>query len=112
TRHSLFAIRLFPTRLLLLTAFNHALAAHIRPQRVGHRNRSALLLIGLHHGNQRTADRDAGAVERVHEAHAVFPVAEAGVHAPRLEVTAVRARGDLAVHPLPRQPYLDVVGFL
>ena len=34
----------------------------------------------------------------------------AGVHAPRLEIGADRARRDLAIGPLPRQPDLDVVG--
>ena len=43
-------------------------AAHIGLQRVGHHDRAVGLLVGLHHRDQRAADRDAGAVERVDEA--------------------------------------------
>ena len=61
--------------------------------------------------DQRAADGDAGAVERVDEPRALAlgrPVAR--VHPPRLEVAADRAGGDLAVAVLPRQPDLDVEG--
>ena len=34
-------------------------AAHIALQHIGHRDRAILLLIGLEHGDQRAADRDA-----------------------------------------------------
>src|SRR5712671_6160906 len=47
---------------------NHFLPAHIPLQHIRHRDRPALLLIGLHHGDQCAAERDARAVERVHEA--------------------------------------------
>src|SRR5690348_3122180 len=43
-------------------------ATHIRLERVRHRNRAILLLIGFHHRDQRAADRNTGAVERVHVA--------------------------------------------
>ena len=54
------------------------------------------------------AHGDGRAVERVHEARPlVGPVA--AVQAPRLEVGAVRARGDLAVALLAGHPGLEVV---
>src|ERR1043165_9187222 len=91
---------------------DHLPPAHVALQHVGHRDAPALLLVGLHHGDQGAADRDARAVERVHEARAPALRAAARIHAPRLEVAAVRAGRDLAVGPLPRQPHLDVVGLL
>src|SRR5258708_1825732 len=100
-------------RLSLFAIRNRFHAAHIALQSIRHRNRAVGLLIGLHHRNQRAADRDAGAVERVHMAHgAAFLGAIARIHAPRLEFAADRAGRNLAVHVLPGQPYLDVVGLL
>src|SRR6185503_2279797 len=52
----------------------------------------------------------AGAVERVYELDLALLVAEARLHAPRLESLEVAARGDLAIRALPRQPDLDIVG--
>src|SRR5215217_1849847 len=85
--------------------------AHVRRERVRHRDAAVLVLIVLHHGDEGATDGDAGAVQRVDETRA-FPLlrAIAGVHAPRLEIGADRARRDLAIGPLPRQPDLDVVG--
>jgi hypothetical protein len=37
-------------------------------------------------------------------------IAPARLHAPRLEIPAVAARGDLAVFLLPRQPHFEVIG--
>ena len=88
-------------------------AAHVGLQRVRHRDRAVCLLVVLHHRDQRAADRDAGAVERVDEARDLAVLAAiARVHAPRLEVAADRAGRNLAVHVLARQPDLDVVGLL
>src|SRR5262245_25278053 len=44
-------------------------ATHVALQRVGHRDRAALLLIGLQHSDQRAADRNARAVQRMDVAH-------------------------------------------
>ena len=64
----------------------------------GHRDRSVRVLVVLHHRDQRAADGDAGAVERVHELGlAGLRIAPARLHAARLEIGAVRARRDLAV---------------
>src|SRR5262249_45816343 len=66
-----------------------------------------VLLEDRHDG---TADRDTGSVERVERAWLLArrrPVAN--LRAPRLKVLAVRARRDLLVHALPRQPDLEVV---
>ncbi len=42
-----------------LHPLNHFLPTHIPLQHVRHRDAAALLLIVLHHGDQRAADRDA-----------------------------------------------------
>src|SRR5215468_6076524 len=86
--------------------------AHVALQRVRHRDRAALLLVGFHDRDESAPDRDARAVERVDEPHLAVLAAEARVHAPRLEVAADRARGDFPIGVLPGQPYFDVVGFL
>src|SRR5262249_1430004 len=78
----------------------------------GDRDRAVLLLISLRHGDQRAADRDARAVERVHVANLAVLAAIARVHAARLELAADRAARDFPIGPLPRQPDLDVVGLL
>src|SRR5262245_15491582 len=92
---------------------DHLHPAHVGLQRVRHRDRAALLLIGLHDGDQRTADRDPRAVQRVHRTpDLAVPAAPARLHATRLERAAVGARGNLPISPLPRQPNLDVVGLL
>src|ERR1700686_1210233 len=94
-------------------ALDQLAAAHIRQQRIRNRDRAVLLLIVLHDGDQRTADRHAGAVEGVQIAHltALFG-AVARAHAAGLELAADRAGGNLPECPLPRQPDLDVVGLL
>src|SRR3954471_24139422 len=91
---------------------NRFLPTHISLQHIRDRDAAALLLIGLHHGDQRTADRNTRAVERMHKARRAAFRPAARIHAPRLEVAAVRAGGNLAVHALPRQPHLDVIGLL
>src|SRR3546814_20014031 len=54
--------------------------------------------------------RDAGSVERVHQLGLTSRrIAPARQHAPRLERLAVRARRDLAVGALRRQPHLAIV---
>src|SRR5689334_669535 len=89
--------------------------AHIGLQHVRHRDRAILLLIGLHHGDQRAANRSAGAVQRMHEMRLAVAAAIARIHAPGLEVAADRAARDLAEGPavtLPGHPNLNVVGLL
>src|SRR5262249_45260903 len=87
--------------------------AHVGLQRIRDGDRSVALLVGLHHGDERTADRHPRAVERMHgtDLPALLGTV-AGAHAPRPNRAAVRARGNLAIGALPRQPYLDVVGLL
>ena len=85
--------------------------AHVRPQNLRHIDAAVGLLVVLHYRDQGAADRQSGAVQGVHQLG--FPglgVAPARLHAPRLEVAHVRARRDLTVFLLPRQPHLDVVG--
>src|SRR5579862_1609335 len=80
-------------------------------QGLGYGDAAALVLVVLHQRHQGAANGEAGAVQGVDEARPLltgFPAA--GVHPPGLEVSAVRAGADLAVHALARQPDLDVVG--
>src|SRR5579871_2001706 len=95
-----------------IALLDHRDAAHVGLERVRHRDRAVALLIGLHHGDERAADRDARAVERVHGANAAVLATVTRVHAARLEIAAHRAGRDLAKEVLPRQPDLDVVGLL
>src|SRR5215204_3281594 len=86
---------------------------HVRRKRVRHRDGAVLLLVRLHHRDQRAADGDTGAVEGVDEANfAILFRAIACGHAARLEIAAHRAGGNLAKSLLSRQPDLDVVGLL
>src|SRR5262245_65958805 len=81
-------------------------APYIGLQRLRHADRSIGLLVVLENGDQGASHGDARAVQRVHEAGLPFalrPVAR--VHAPGLEVAAIRARGNLAIGPLRRQPH-------
>src|SRR5262249_38311504 len=88
-------------------------AAHVGAQHLGNDHRAVRLLVVLEHGDERASDREAGAVERVHEARVLAALRlVAGIHAPRLEVAAHRARRNLAVSVLARQPHLDVVRLL
>src|ERR1035437_4655141 len=88
-------------------------AAHIGLERLGHHDRALVVLIGLHHRDQRAADRDAGAVERVDVAFNFAVLAfVTRLHPLRLELATVGARRNLAIGVLARQPDLDVVGLL
>ena len=59
---------------------------------------------------RRAPDRQAGAVEGVDKGGLVILAAIARHHAPRLELAADRAGGNLAIGVLARQPDLDVIG--
>ena len=86
-------------------------ASHIGPQRVGNRDASVGFLIVLEHRDQRPADGDTRAVERMDEAGRLLARGTvARVHAPCLEVAADRAARNLAIGLLARQPDLDVIG--
>ena len=79
----------------LFFVLDHLEPAHIGLQHVGHGDRTVLLLIGLHHGDQRAAHRRAGAVQRMHEAWlAVAPTIAASIrrawkspHTEQLEIS-------------------------
>src|SRR6185436_17780244 len=89
-------------------------APHVRAQGRREQHRAVRLLAVLEHGDERAADGEARAVERVQQRRLAASIwtmrAVAQVGAARLEVLAVAARGDLAIRVLPRQPHLDVVG--
>src|SRR5712691_7036999 len=72
-------------------SLDHLHPTHVGREHVGHGNRAVLLLVGLHHGDQRAADRDARSIKRVDVADP-FLGAVARVHAARLERAAIRAR--------------------
>src|SRR6185437_11451828 len=97
-------------------AGNRREPAHVGTQRLGNRHRAVLVLVVLQDRDQRAADREARAVQRVHEARAPLPAIRAllgpitRIHAARLVIAAVGAARDLAVASLPRQPDLDVEG--
>src|SRR6266496_2297868 len=86
-------------------------SAHIWLQR--HRDVHAAIgaLIVLHDRDQGAPHGEAGTVQGVHQLGPALLVAEARLHAPRLERLAVAARGNLPIGVLPRQPDFDVVGF-
>ena len=69
-----------------------------------------LVLVILENGNERAADGEAGAVQRVQRLGLALFVPEARVHAARLERLEIGAGGNFAVGALARQPDLDVVG--
>src|SRR5438552_12274658 len=83
--------------------------AQVRLQRCGDVDTAVGALVILHHGDQRAADREPGTVQRMHQPRLALCVAEARLHAPRLKSLAIRARRDLAVLALPRQPDLEIV---
>src|SRR4051812_40244318 len=70
-------------------------AVHVAAQHLRDQDRAVGLLVVLHHRDQRAADRDAGAVQRVDMGDLAVGVTEAGVHPPCLEGPRVRAGGDL-----------------
>src|SRR5207237_2749355 len=75
-------------------------------------NRAVDVLVVFGHGDERAADGEAGPVQGVDEvglASALRLVADVGTTP--AEVGVRRARRDLAVLVLPRQPHLDVVAF-
>src|SRR5689334_3098551 len=86
-------------------------ASHIRPQGFGNDDGPVLLLVVLENRDERTADGQAGAVERVHVLHfagAVRPKLDAGPA--RLETLRIAAGRNLAIGVLTGQPHLDVIG--
>src|SRR5229473_3102319 len=64
-------------------------ALHIRTQRLRHPHRPILILVILEDGHQRSPDRQAGAVQRVHVTALLLRRAIADVGASRLEVEEV-----------------------
>ena len=94
-----------------MAAANGFHPAHVRPQHLRHGDRSVRLLVVLHHRDQGASDGHARSVQGVNigDRLAVRSAAEAGVHAARLEVPAVRAGGDFPVHLLAWQPDFQVM---
>src|ERR1019366_3181875 len=76
-------------------------------QDLRHRDRAVGVLVGLEDGDQRSPDGHRGAVEGVHKLRAALG-AGAAIETPRLEVGAVRARGDFTEAGLARHPGLTV----
>src|SRR5581483_5044519 len=101
--------------LLSVTAYcvanlGDTLHAHIRPQRFGNNHTPVGLLVILDDLQPRAADRQAAAVQCMHELGFSFAIgAEPNVSAPRLESFEIRTRRNLAEQLLPRQPDFNVV---
>src|SRR6185295_15941215 len=86
-------------------------ASEVGAEGVGQEDGAVGLLVVLEDGDERPADGEARAVERVEEARlAAVRGAVAEVGAPGLEVGAVRAGGDLAVGVLAGEPDFEIVG--
>src|SRR5207302_8438786 len=83
--------------------------AHVGQQRARDVDSAVAALIVLHHRDERSPDREAGSVQRVHELWLALLVAESRLHPSRLERLEVAARRDLAIRALTGKPNLDVV---
>src|SRR5436190_8402024 len=93
--------------------FDGLLPSHIRPQYRRQRHGPVVALEVLENGNQGAPDRQTGAVEGMKRQRPLpFRRPVARLHAQGLECAAIRAAGNLAVGPLPRQPNLDIVSLL
>src|SRR3546814_9309111 len=87
-----------PVTYTTLFRSNAVETAHVGPQSLRNGNRAIGVLIILDHGDQRPADREAGAVERMHEACPLLARrAKPGLHAPRLKIPTVGAARNLAI---------------
>src|SRR5215472_3175604 len=92
-------------------AADHLEPAHVGLEHIRYCHGAVAPLIVLEHGDERATDREAGAVEGVHEAGPLpFFGTESRLHAPRLELAAVGAARNLAIGILAGQPDLDVIG--
>src|SRR5690606_29162301 len=79
--------------------------AHVGPQRFRHQNTAVRLLIVLHDRNEGPPHGKARAVQRMDEAGVLLARgAEAGLHAPGLEIAELGAARDLAELPLTGEP--------
>ena len=67
-------------------------------------------MVVFKHGHERTADGQAGAVERVNVLDLAVLVLDASAHAASLECFAIRTGRNFAVHVLRRQPHFQVKG--
>src|SRR3546814_21000774 len=76
-----------PVTYTTLFRSNAVETAHVGPQSLRNGNRAIGVLIILDHGDQRPADREAGAVERMDEACPLLARrSKPGLHAPRLKI--------------------------
>src|SRR5207302_2434244 len=88
-------------------------SAEVWPDSSGEHDRTVRLLPVFQDGDHGTPDRQAAAVQRVHEARLLLRSRpEADLRTARLEIRERRARADLAVRLLARQPDLQVVRLL
>ena len=78
--------------ILRLASSDDAGAAHVGTQCRGYRYAAVRVLIGFEDRDERSSDRQGGAIQRVHELGPALLVAEARLHAARLERLEVAAR--------------------
>ena len=84
---------------------------HILDQRVRNGYPAFNVLVVLKDCDQRSTDRKARAVQRVHKLRFIFfSTSISGFGAAGLEIQTVAARRNLAIRRLARQPYFEVVG--
>src|SRR5208337_54171 len=84
--------------------------SNVSPQRLGNYHASIGLLVVLHNRNPGAAHGQPAAVQRMQEFRLVLAFrAIADVGPPRLVRLEIRARGNLAVQLLPRQPDLKII---
>src|SRR5271169_3504898 len=93
--------------------FDDLLASHIGQQHRRECHGAVVPLEVLEDRDQGAPDRETRAVEGMNrQCPSSLGGTVARLHAQGLERAAIRAAGDLAVGPLPRQPNLDVIGLL
>src|SRR5579884_1785415 len=89
-------------RLALRLFLDSLQPAHVAAQHLRYCDGTVGVLVIFENRDERAADGQTRAVERVDEARALaFGRAEARVHTPRLELAADRAGRNLAIAPLP-----------
>lgn len=86
-------------------------AAHVRSEDLGDDDGTVSLLVIFQDGGYSAADRQARAVQGVHEANFALFVTEADIGAASLEIQEVAAGGNLPISVEAGQPNFDVVGF-
>src|SRR5262245_35760420 len=85
--------------------------AHVGTQRFRDDDAAVFLLIVLQHRDERSPDRESGAVECVNkDGFALGLLAIANLGATRLKILKIRTGTNLSISGLTRQPHFKVIG--